>query len=145
MLAPSQGSSTSETQIEVNWNALTGDNTGGVAILSYNLQWDNAGVWADLQGDISSLSTALTYLKDSTGLTAGNSYSFRVRAYNVHGWGPFSSVATIKAASFPSQPSPPTVTLNNILVMISWNDPYANSGTINGYKVFISDNMGTYH
>lgn len=30
------------------------------------------------------------------------------------------------------------------MVKISWTDPDSNSGTINGYKVYIADSSGTY-
>ncbi len=112
------------------WAALTGDSTGGVSIDSYNLQWDggsNGVDWYDLQGEDGFFDTALTYLKIG-GLTAGNAYQFKVRANNVHGWGPFSIPTTIKAATQPDRPSPPVLTITNVLVKISWDEPYMNSG-----------------
>ena len=48
-----RGSNTSTTQIEAIWTTLTGDDTGGVAIDSYNLQWDKGSdenEWYDLIG-----------------------------------------------------------------------------------------------
>lgn len=40
MSAPTKGSATSESRIEVEWLELVGDDTGGSTILSYHLQWD---------------------------------------------------------------------------------------------------------
>ena len=78
------------------------------------------------------------------GLTAGASYQFRIRAFNVHGWSPFSIPTTIKAATQPEKPLPPVVTVNNILVKITWSVPYENSGQVNGYRVYIADADGVY-
>jgi hypothetical protein len=35
---PTEGLSTDDTRIQIKWEALTGDATGGSAILSYNLE-----------------------------------------------------------------------------------------------------------
>lgn len=40
MNAPVRGDQTSEGQLQILWDALTGDSTGGAAIDSYNLRWD---------------------------------------------------------------------------------------------------------
>src|SRR5690242_3797157 len=104
MSSPTSGSSTSTTVIEVGWTALTSPNNGDSSITSYNLQWDagtSGTTWTDLIGNSPS-STALSY-SVTTGITAGSSYQFKVRARNVFGWGSFSPVTTIKAAAKPSQ------------------------------------------
>src|SRR5437762_1734809 len=103
MSAPVSGSSTSESQIEVTWSALTTPSNGGSTITSYNLQWDSgsAGVtWTDVVG-ISPAYTSTSIIL-STGITAGSTYRFKVRAQNDIGWGSFSSSASIKAATTPS-------------------------------------------
>lgn len=43
MQVPTKGPGTDQTQIEVVWQQLTGDDTGGSSIISYNLRWDNDG------------------------------------------------------------------------------------------------------
>jgi len=40
MFAPTRGESTSETQLDLLWQALTGSLTGGAVIDSYNLKYD---------------------------------------------------------------------------------------------------------
>lgn len=101
MGAVSSGSSTDDTQIEVSWSALSTDaDTGGSAITSYQIQWDSgtAGVtYTTLQG-LSPYSTLTSYTVNS-GLTGGQDYKFRVRARNLYGWGPYSSVTTINASA----------------------------------------------
>ena len=43
MALPIKGPATDQTQIEVVWQILLGDDTGGSTITSYNLQWDTDG------------------------------------------------------------------------------------------------------
>lgn len=99
MSAPSSGSSTSSSQIEVTWTALTtAAETGGASITSYHLQWD-AGTnttWSDVVGLSPSYTSTSVIL--STSIVSGNTYYFRVRAKNAQGWGSYSSTSSIKAA-----------------------------------------------
>ena len=89
------------------------------------------------------MDTALTFTQ-STLVIAGTTYQFQVRAHNIHGWGEFSNPISIVAATFPDQPSAPTTSLNNIFVRIDWTSPDSNSGTINGYRVYIADSNGNF-
>jgi hypothetical protein len=61
------------------WSALTStSDTGASAITSYNLEWDQGtGTWAEVVG-FTTPYTTLTYSK--SGLTAGTSYKFRLKA-----------------------------------------------------------------
>lgn len=64
MAIPTRGSATNETQLQVNYLALTGDSTGGATIDSYNLQYDNntnGATWYDLIGQDGAYATALTF------------------------------------------------------------------------------------
>jgi len=89
-------------------------------------------------GEEGLFSTQLTYIKVG-GLTQGAPYMFRLRAFNVHGWGPYSLISTIRAARQPDVPSSPTLTVNNILVQIRWQVPYENSAQVTGYRVYVGD------
>jgi len=104
MSTPANGASTSESQIEVTWSALsTAPSNGGSAVTSYNLQWDSgtSGVtWTDVVGLAPAYTSTSIIL--TTGITAGTTYRVKVRAQNVFGWGDFSSYQSIKAASTPS-------------------------------------------
>lgn len=77
-------------------------------------------------------------------VSAGVHYLFKVRAHNAHGWGLFSDPFEIVAAKVPEQPLAPTTAINNIFVRISWDQPYANSAPVNGYKIFVSDSIGVF-
>ena len=79
MNTPSRGTSTTISQIQVNWLPLSATaDMGGSTILSYHLQWDAGSgssgttTWYDLIG-LSADSTALTYTVTS-GITGGNNY-----------------------------------------------------------------------
>jgi len=48
-------------------------------------------------GEEGLFSTQLTYIKVG-GLTKGAPYMFKLRAFNVHGWGDYSLITTIRAA-----------------------------------------------
>lgn len=94
---------TSESQIQVLWDALTTyTETRGSPIISYHLQYDaetNGAFWIDIIGNnafYSSTTFTLTY-----GLSAGRVYNFRVRALNLWGWGEFSEFAWIKSSTAP--------------------------------------------
>jgi hypothetical protein len=110
--APSRGLATSVSQVEAEWAALIGDQTGGNTIESYQLQWDAGSTgagWYDLQGGggppgpTAAEYSLLTSHTVSTGVSAGETYWLRVRARNAHGWGPYSATAVLYAYnSWPS-------------------------------------------
>lgn len=82
-----RGSSTSTSQIELNWTEIT-TNAGnhGASVISYNIQWDagtNGLSYYDIAGYVS-LYPNSPYIQ-STGVQAGRSYYFRVRVRNF--WG----------------------------------------------------------
>jgi hypothetical protein len=89
--------STSSTSIQVDWSTLTGTSTGGSAITSYNLYWDNNSGTPSI-----SLLDSLVTTDTITGLTAGNTYIFKVRAKNIYGPGPFSSSVSITVSAVPN-------------------------------------------
>ena len=48
----------------------------------------------------------------------GTDYKFRMRARNMHGWGPFSDIVTIRADDVPAQSTPVQTTESDINVRI---------------------------
>jgi uncharacterized membrane protein len=95
---------TSNTQIQIEWTALTTlAQTGGSDITSYNVYWDQGSLvdeWVSLIGEGSDY-TSTSYII-TTGVTEGETYTFKVRAENRWGYGAFSSVTQILAAAVPS-------------------------------------------
>lgn len=133
MSSPTRGSSTSQTQIEVSWTALSSaSDTRGSSITTYHLQWDagsNGGTWSDLIGLTSNYVSTTFYV--TSGLTAGTSYQFKVRAKNAYGYGDYSSPTTIVASDKPGQMSTVTTAVySDTYVRISWAKPSENSDTI---------------
>lgn len=70
------------------WSELTQPLDGHSEIISYNLQWLHDGNWQDLQGETpGEIMTDFTLTSD---IVRGETYSFKVRAKNIHGYGEFS-------------------------------------------------------
>lgn len=102
MEKPTRNYETWTNLLWVDWVALSGDSTGSAEIDSYNLQWDagtDGASWSDLIGFDPFEVTLSGQFTD--GVVEGTYYQMRVRAHNVHGWGPFSEVLSIKAAGRP--------------------------------------------
>lgn len=91
MATPLRGTSTSETQLHITWTELTGTDTGGAAIDSYNVRWDKGTeTWEDIAGEEGDYLVATSYIH-SADVSAGAVYKVTVRAHNAHGWGPESA------------------------------------------------------
>jgi len=133
MLQVVRGDETTEKQVQVNWvTQSTEIETGGSAIISYNLQYDqgsgNDNSWVDLIGYPSNfLQTTYTV---TAGITKGTAYRFRLRSKNVYGFGPFSPVAIVRSSDVPEMPIPVTTSISGVNVVITWVAPYDNSETI---------------
>lgn len=148
MLAPTRGSNTKTSSIEVLWSSLTlRDDIRANNVLSYNLQWDkgtNGVTWEDLVGY--NTETTSTSFNAVTGIIGGQLYQFKVRAKNLYGWGSFSPVTTIRASQFPDPVA--TITTANALtdVLISWTAPDDNFESVTSYSLQVLDNTGLqYH
>ena len=77
-------------------------------------------------------------------MVAGVTYSFRVRARNALGFGPFSNEVDITAAKVPEKPAAPSTSINNVSVRVSWVDPDSNSSPITGYEVMVATSTGDF-
>jgi hypothetical protein len=91
-------SETTDTSIRVYWKPITIDlETGGVSVTSYSLEWDQAtGDWVSLVGESSDY--LLLEFTVAANVIAGETFVFRLRAKNEHGWGVYSE----KTPSIPS-------------------------------------------
>lgn len=74
-----------------------------------------------------------------TGLTTGQTYHFRSKAHNLHGWGALSSQLTVVSSAVPDQPAQATVEIVNQNIKIEWVEPFDNHASINGYIVTIGE------
>ena len=118
MATPLRGTSTSESQLHITWTELTGTDTGGAAIDSYNVRWDKGSeTWEDIAGEEGNYLVATSYIH-SADVSAGAVYKVTVRAHNAHGWGPESAYLEITAAEGPETPDSPTTVIHNHYVRI---------------------------
>jgi hypothetical protein len=124
---------------------ISGDtDTGGTAILSYKLEWDQGGSsWLALVGESSeSLATSYTV----SGLTEGEAYAFRYIVSNEVGWSAsYSPELNTYSATVPGQMiAPVTAIASDTEVLVSWSPPDAGGLSITAYAVDIRGADGVY-
>jgi len=143
---PERGSASTKTRFEITWDALTlSDDMGGSTITSYSLEWDSGlgtSAYTVLVGFSSN--NLLTSYTVYSGVTAGVDYEFRLRAKNIHGWGPYSNIVTLVASSVPGNMAVPTTTNSANGVDITWVAPDDNESALTGYNIFIKTSTGDY-
>ena len=151
LAAPSRGTLTSDSQLQVDWVAPTGTADGGSVILGYAVYWDDATaasgtqVWTELIGE-SSTHTAVTYTR-STGITGGAIYAVKVKAKNKWGWGPFSAVTSILAATVPGAPGVPVTAIDAATggVSVTWAAPGTTGGVaVTAYRIEVKGGDGVW-
>lgn len=81
----------------------------------------------------------MTQFTLTSDIERGRIYEFRLRAFNIHGWGDWSDTTLIKAAGIPFTPAPVTTSFDPITggVVIKWVAPHDNSQKIEKYFVEI--------
>ena len=77
--------------------------------------------------------TSTSYTDPS--LTAGTTYTYRVRAYNAAGWGNYSAEKSASPYTTPGTPSTPVVSPGNGQNVITWSTPANNGATITKYEL----------
>ncbi len=142
--APTQLTATAagRTSINLSWTAPT--NTGGAAITGYQIEVSNTGTantWTNLVANTQSTTTTYAH----TGLSAGVTRHYRVRAINSVGPGAVSSTSSATTdtpnATVPDAPSQLTATAaGRTSINLSWTAPSDNGGaTITGYQIEVSN------
>lgn len=149
--APTRGVGTSDGQLDIGWAFLTASSeTGGSAILSYALEVDDGagGSFNEIVGGSPSTEPyTLNSRVVTTAIVSGAAYRARYRAYNVHGWGDYSPVGTITAASAPAATAEPTLSIVGTDVQISWAAPSDSGGDgiqLSSYRVELLLPDGTF-
>ena len=133
------------TIINLSWTAPS--RNGGVAITGYQIESSPTGTgdtWTNLVDNTKS--TATTYAH--TGLTAGTTRHYRVRAINSVDPGAWSNVdmaTTAAVATAPDAPTALTATADGqTTITLSWTAPASNGGAvIMGYRIEVSTDGGT--
>ncbi len=130
--------------ISLFWTAPT--NTGGAAITGYQIEVSPNGTsnWDDLVEDTQSTKTTYTH----TGLDAGTTRHYRVRARNSEGAGAASSTddATTLPATVPAAPADLIATADGATTInLSWKAPTNTGGIpLTGYQMEVSPNGNTW-
>jgi len=129
----------SDTLLQVNFEALNSPEDGGAMVVSYNLQYDDASkgtVWTDLTGHLTddvSLSFGVT-----SSIQVGKTYLFKYRAKNIHGWGPYSDSLSLIAARVADEADSVVTSNEGTYVKISWTEPAYDGGTyLTGFRILI--------
>lgn len=140
--APRRGDLTTESSIDVVFDAVTAD--GGAPITTYE-------VWMDSGSGFGAVSTAPLLVSPATivnpDITSGVSRLFKFRAQNVHGWSDFSPSFAIVSATIPTAPLNPKSSVQEFSTRayFEWDFP-ANSGGVaipyTAFKVFILKSDG---
>ena len=111
---------------------------GGAPITSYEVQSDAPGsVWAPLDTTTAPNQwNSYTVTGTVTGLTNGNSYTYRVRDSNSVGWSDPSDWVTSIAAAAPGAPTGLQAVAGDFSATLSWTAPTDDGGSpITGYVV----------
>ena len=130
----------SSSVIDVSWRRPY---TGTSAIIEYEIHFavDN-GAW----GFLATVDDAITTFPH-TNLTGGKTYSYRVRARNTSGWGPWSTKVstTTQIAGTPGAPqSLAWSSSDSSTIVLTWSPPKTEgSSEITGYRVDVSADGGS--
>jgi hypothetical protein len=80
----------------------------------------------------------------TTGIQSGRYYRTRYRAKNEVGFGPYSDVTYILAATIPQQPTTISVSITGDQVTIMWQMPYNSGSLIYQAQIEIQQLDGTF-
>jgi hypothetical protein len=139
MPSPTRGAATGTSSVELAWTALTSPEDGLSPVTTYALDWDagagSAGPWSSLVGEASDY--LLTSYVVTAGVSAGTAYRFRLRAANFWGWGEYSSVVVVYAATSPGQPAAPSTSVEATAgaIVIAWVAPDSRGDAISSYTL----------
>ena len=125
----------SDQEVDLIWTAPASN--GGATITHYEYEQDGSGTWISTGGTTTSYTV--------TGLTNGQSYTFRVRAVNRVGAGLATSSQSATPTSTvvaPDTPSSLSATPGNRQVMLSWVQP--SGGAALTHYEYEQDGSGTW-
>ena len=112
-------------QVLITWDV----STPTLSVDSYQYWQDNAANWVDIADSDSSTDSYTV-----TGLTPGQTYTFRVRAYNSEGGQQSSDPRTVTLTPRPAAPSAFAVDADFEQVTLTWDAPSDESG-VTGYEL----------
>lgn len=125
MSAPYRDDATNTEQVVVDWQAIGSPQNGNSNVTSYSLEFDSGTdgkVWTALTGYIAAFTNLTTVVTEN--IERGVTYQFKLRAQNIWGWGVYSTVHHIQAATRPLMITTISATVNplNGNVVIAWDE-----------------------
>lgn len=143
MSPPTEGPATSNSQVQVQWVAVTaaGLATGNSATTEYELLWDNGEVGRAAADFLQlPLDTPLATSHTVVGVTEAASYRFAVRAVNIYGAGVDSAPPqSIRASGVPSPMAPALTVRSGASLIASFSAPANNGAVITAYAIVVLD------
>ncbi len=142
--APTSLTATASGQTIINLSWTAPSSTGGAAITGYRIEVSTDGGTSFSELVASHSTTSYSH----TGLTAGSSRHYRVRAINPVGSSAWSSTANATTdaptATVPDAPTSLTATASGeTIINLSWTTPASDGGApITGYKIEVSIDEG---
>jgi hypothetical protein len=87
-----------------------------------------------------------TTITVTVGVQVGKTYRLKVKAQNKWGWGLFSNVVAVLAASTPSQMEAPFTSIDAATgkLKISWTQPDTRGSSITAYKIEVRNSLGSW-
>ena len=127
--------------VTLSWTAYTG--AGTKLEIDYNTTGADAGTWTRIQAEIRKSATSYKH----TGLTAGTTYWYRIRAVGDSRQGPWSRALSAKPAAAPTgdttQVRSLTATGGSKQIVLSWTRPRG-SHAIDHYEIEWKASGGSY-
>jgi len=119
--------------VALTWSAPS--NNGGSALTGYIIK--------DGTGAETAISDAAATTKTFSGLSAGSTASYSIRAKNANGNSDWAAFAAATLPSAPDKPTSVTATAGTTSITVSWVAPtITGNSAITGYKVYLYDNAG---
>ena len=120
---------------------ITGLDTGGAPILSYNLQYDLGTGNGQFTSIIGEAPPNLDRIISQAGLVTDVLYQFRYRVQNKYGWSDdFSPILTKRTATIPDKTQTPELSITNLLyVRVSWDVPYNGGSAVTSFTILFED------
>jgi chitodextrinase len=131
--APAINAAAGNKQNIISWSAPANN---GATVTKYEIsRKTGSGAYTVLNANV----TGTSYTDPS--LTAGTAYTYRVRAYNVAGWGGYSTEKSATPYTTPNAPGAPSVAPGNGQNVITWTAPANNGSTITKYELKRGDTV----
>lgn len=118
-----------EFSVHLSIETLTDTQTGGSYILYYDLWWDQGSsgtIWESYHSSLTESIGESIIKATINGLSSGETYRFKYRSDNIHGWSAdYSPEIDVKTLIEPTKITGVTTLVESDYVRISWTEPYS--------------------